>query len=479
MQVHAFAHANLNPSEMGPDMSTLAAAAPVPRQERRNGFIGAFLGWIFDGYETYATVLVAAAVVNDLIGAGIARTQPLYIGGIFAITLVAWACGGLLAGVLADYFGRRRVLLYSILWYAIFAGITALAPNYWLLLALRFLTGIGMGAEWGAGSSLVSELWDNKHRGRGLAFLQSGFGVGFLLATGLWQVVNDGSPHAWRWMYVIGVAPAVLTLFIRRYVKDPELWVQADARRRLAQQRVRSGAAVGEHDRRLARWTLRQLLETPEQRRRVALLLLAALSTTIGWWAVSTWIPQFTAQQVAGKVRDVQAAITSVVVSYNIAGILGYVALGYLADWFGRKPTIMFFFAGSLFTVPVLFLAPASPDGLIVLAFVNGFFTLGQWTWLALYPSELFPTHMRATAITFVFNTTRFVAAAGPLLAAVLIQFFGNISTAAVVIGSIYIVGLLVTPWIGPETKAKPLPGVDDVIGDSTLPLTVASGSTP
>jgi MFS family permease len=130
-----------------PHSSPLTASTATAR---RNGFIGAFLGWVFDGYETYATVLVAAAVVNDLVGPGTARTQPIFIGGILAATLVAWAVGGVFSGILADYFGRRRVLLYSILWYAIFAGLTALAPSYLALLALRFLTGIGMGAEWGA-----------------------------------------------------------------------------------------------------------------------------------------------------------------------------------------------------------------------------------------------------------------------------------------------------------------------------------------
>jgi MFS family permease len=444
-----------------PHSSPLAASAATAR---RNGFIGAFLGWVFDGYETYATVLVAAAVVNDLVGPGTARTQPLFIGGILAATLVAWAVGGVLSGILADYFGRRRVLLYSILWYAIFAGLTALAPSYLALLALRFLTGIGMGAEWGAGSSLVSELWDREHRGRGLAYLQSAFGVGFLLSAAIWHFVNNGDPEAWRWMYVIGVTPAIATLFVRRYVKDSQLWLEADARRRLVRDRINSGEHVAQQDRHLARLTLWQLFETAELRRRVALLLLAALSTTIGWWAVSAWIPQFTAQQVVSKVSDVPGAITTVVLAYNAIGILGFIAVGYLADWFGRKPTMMFYFAGAFISVLFLFLWHSSVQVLIILAAINGFFTLGQWTWLAIYPTELFPTHMRATAITFVFNTTRLVAALATLFGAWLIQVFGSISTAAAVVGSVYLVGLLVTPWIGPETRAKPLPGADEFV---------------
>jgi MFS family permease len=442
-------------------MSALATAH-ADEAARRSGFVGAFLGWLFDGYETYATVLVAAAVVNDLVGAGVAKSQPLFIGGILAITLAAWAVGGLLSGILADYIGRRRVLLYSILWYSLFAGLTVLASSYAALLTLRFLTGVGMGAEWGAGSSLVSELWDSKRRGRGLAYLQSGFGVGFLLAAAIWHFVNDGGAHAWRWMYVIGVAPAIVTLFVRRYVKDSNLWIEADARRRIARHRIKTETSANESDRRLTRLTLWQLFETPQLRLRVGLLLLAALSTTIGWWAVSAWIPQFAAQQFAGKVGDVSSAITTVTVAYNAVGILGFIAVGYLADWFGRKPTMMVYFVGSLITVPILFLGTTSLAALTLAAGANGFFTLGQWTWLAIYPSELFPTHVRATAITFVFNTTRVVAAGATLLGALLIQVFGSISTAAVVVGSIYALGLLVTPWIGPETRAEPLPGVDE-----------------
>ena len=108
--------------------------------------------------------------------------------------------------------------------------------------------------------------------------------------------------------------------------------------------------------------------------------------------------------------------------------------------------------------------------GLGALLLLNGFFTLGQWTWLAIYPAELFPTHLRATAITIAFNATRFVAAAGTLATAALIGFFGSISAAAVVVGSIYILGLLVTPWIGPETRGQPLPEADEFAPTASSP---------
>jgi MFS family permease len=442
----------------------MSAAAPAIRdtaRSRRNGFIGSYLGWMFDGYETFATVLVAAVAVNDLVDKGAAQRAPLYVAGILATTLVAWAVGGLLSGVLADRFGRRRVLMYSILWYAVAAALTALAPSYALLLVLRFLTGLGMGAEWGAGSSLVSELSDASRRGRRIALLQSGFGVGFLIATGLWELINDGSPGAWRWMYLVGVVPALMVVYLRRSVQDSEMWSQADERRRIAERRVESHDAT-DADRVLARPTVRQLLDDPARRRQVAVLVLGALATTTGWWAVSALVPQFTAAQVAGEVADIPGTITLVVLCYNAAGVVGYLLMGVLADRIGRKPTIFAYFVASLIMTPVLFEVAETKTALMILAGVNGFFTLGQWTWLALYPSEVFPTQIRATAMTVVFNMARFVAAAATLLTATLIDAFGSISSAAIVIGCIaYALGALVTPFIGPETRARPLPGVE------------------
>jgi MFS family permease len=445
--------------------------------QRINGFVGAFLGWAFDGYETFATVLVAPAIVNDLIKPGAAHTHPLYVGGILSVTLVAWATGGVLAGVLADYIGRRRVLLYSILWYSLCAGLTAFAPNYAALLLLRFLTGLGMGAEWGTGSSLVSELWDDRNRGKGIALLQSSFGLGFLLAAAIWQIANTGAPGSWRWMYIVGAAPALVTLFIRRRVEDPEIWVAADKARRSLAQRIKSGEDVRASDRRLTRPTLVQLFQSPERRRRVILLFLAALSSTMGWWAVSSWIPLFASQKLAGHVANVPSAVTRVLIVYNVVGLAGYILMGVLADWIGRKASMLIYFAGSLAVVPLLFLTPSSPALFVALAGINGFFTMGQWTWVALYPAELFPTQIRATAITFIFNTTRFIVAGGTLLSAAAIHFFGSISIAATVIGSTYLIGLLVTPWIGPETKGLPLPTSDDAADVDVLPFeTVAAG---
>ena len=140
-----------------------------------------------------------------------------------------------------------------------------------------------------------------------------------------------------------------------------------------------------------------------------------------------------------------------------LPGCLGYVLLGFMADAIGRKPVVMLFFAMSLVLTPVLFMWTQDLQLLLIVAAVNGFFTLGQYSWMPVLLPELFPTRMRATAVAFAFNAPRFVAFLGPLLAGTLIVQFGGFSKAAVIVSVIYVLGFLVVPFL-PETKGKPLP---------------------
>lgn len=425
----------------------------VAKRDKRNAFTAAWLGWCLDGFETYVAVLVGHQVVAGLVAPD---ASALYFAGILAVTLAAWACGGMISGVLSDYFGRRRVLMFAIIWYAVFTGLTALAPNYGFFIAFRFLTGLGMGAEWGPGAALVSEMWSNRTRGRGIAFLQGGFGVGFILATIVWTFVNNG-PGSWRYMFLIGVLPALLVIFIRRYVKDPKLWTDADDRRREARKRKRAGQTLDREDTALTTFTMTHIFADPVLRPRVLKLLVLATVTLGGWWAVSTLVPQFGAGMAALHGGNPATAGATVALWYNIGGMLGYFAMGFFNDFFGRRPTMIAYFIGALIMNVVLFKF-ASPDTLQWAALVNGFFTLGVFTWMATWPVELFPTHARGTAITIIFNATRFIVAGATLLSGYLVDAFGSVSTTALVIGSVYVVGLLLTFWAGPETKGKPLP---------------------
>ena len=419
--------------------------------------VASFLGWLFDGYETYALVLVAGLAVPQLIAPEQAAQTPIFIGGLLAVTLFGWATGGVISGVLADYVGRRRMLMISILTYAVFTGLTALAPTYTLLLLFRFLTGLGLGAEWAPGAALVGELWPATHRGRAAAVLQSALGFGFFLASVIWLFVGPLGPSAWRYMFLIGVLPALLVLFIRRGVSDPELWQATARRREQARERARTGS-VAQEDQALLRFTLGHIWESPELRRRLLVTGAMSTSTLIAWWAVSTWIPQFAGQFAGRAGLNPQQFATLAALVYNAGGILGYILFGVFADSFGRKPVTLIYYLGSLPLVVGLFLVAQDPTVFLVLAAINGFFTLGQFSWMPIYLPELFPTPVRATALAVVFNISRYLAGFGPLVAGVLIAQLGGLAQAATLFGLIYLLGLVVTPFSGPETRGQPLP---------------------
>jgi len=439
-------------------VSTQAAvrtgAQPAAKTRRAN-FASAWLGWMLDGFETYAIVLVGSLVVADLVGKG---ASPIYFGTILAVQLIAWAIGGLASGVLIDYFGRRKVLMVSILTYAIATGLAALSPNFAIFLVLRIIAGLGMGAEWGPGSALVAETWADRSRGRGIALLQCAFGVGFLVATGVFWLLGPTDPGTWRWLLAIGALPALVVLFVRRRVGESPLWEDADARRRAASARAAQGETLDEHERALTVFTLRRLFNEPVSRSRMLKLLACSTASLVGWWAVSTWVPQY-AGAVVKAAGAAPTTTTLIVVAYNAGGVLGWLAWGVLADTIGRRWALWSYFAGALVMTWVLFAIHYSSIGLLTFVVaVNGFFTLGQMGWMATYPGELFPTSLRGSAITVVFNVSRVFAAAGALLAGAIVGGLGGIATAALVIGSIYVLGLVFSLLAGPETKGKPLP---------------------
>jgi len=443
-------------------MATIAAPEQAQPQALTaaswRALVASFLGWMFDGYETYALILVAGVALRQLLAPDQVASLPIYIGGLLAVTLVGWATGGIIAGILADYIGRKRMLMLSILWYALFTGLSALAGSYASLLLLRFLTGLGLGAEWGPGTAILGESWPSKSRGRAASVLQSAIGFGLLLASGVWLYVAPLGPASWRYMFLIGILPALSVLWIRTSVRDPDLWVAARERRHLARERLASGRPVNREDRLLVGFTVTQILAIPDLRRRLLLLLLLSLSTIVAWWAVSTWIPFYAGQLAAKAGGDAQRGVALAGLYYNVGGILGYFVFGVLADAWGRKPTMMLYYAGAVVLVLVLFRAVQDPSVFLVMAAVNGFFTLGQFAWMPVYLPELFPTAVRGSAISLVFDVTRYLAAAGPLLAGWLIVNLGGVSAAASIIGLSYLLGLVVTPFAAPETKGSPLP---------------------
>jgi MFS family permease len=183
-----------------------------------------------------------------------------------------------------------------------------------------------------------------------------------------------------------------------------------------------------------------------------------SITTVVGWWSASTWIPEFATELRTHSVSQVPLSSSMVGLIFAIGSIAGFLSLGFLADSLGRKPTIWLYYLGALVLSLSYFLLTRQRNAVLVMAGANGFFSSGQFAWMTIYLPELFPTRVRGTAMSLVFDSSRSIAGLGPLLAGWLISLFGGIGTAAAAMSLIYIVGLIVTPFAGPETKGKPLP---------------------
>jgi MFS family permease len=422
-----------------------------------NALLASNLGWLFDGYETYALILAAGGALRQLLDPSQLPQLPVYAGTLIALTLLGWGVGGMLGGILADYFGRKRTMILAILAYSLTTGCSAFAWSWTSLAVMRFLVGVAIGSEWVTGASMISELWPARARGRGVGLMQCGLGLGFFLASLVWLFVGGTGPGAWRTMFLLGVLPALLTLWVRRAIPESAAWERVDHQRRAALKRRRSGAALSGQESALARFTLIGLFHEPAIRRRTLIAFVMSLATTFGFWGISTWVPPYIAAVAVGASLPGPQWASYAGMAHNAGAVGGYVAFGFLADAWGRKPTALVYFAGALFLVPVVFLWESSLGVKLVAAAALGWFATGQYTWMSAWLPELFPTRMRATGAGFVFNMPRFVAWMGPLLSGTLIATFGGFAQAAMVIGSVYVLGLVAAPFL-PETRGQPLP---------------------
>jgi MFS family permease len=419
--------------------------------------IASNLAWLFDGFEIYALFLTVGFALHQLLSAAQYAAIPRYAGYVLATTVFGWATGGVIGGIVADYLGRKRTMMLAILAYSLTTGLSALAWNWQSFAVLRFLVGVGIGSEWATGASLVSELWPDHARGKGGGILQSGAGIGSFVASGVWLALGGLGPNAWRFMYLVGILPALLVLWIWRGMPESARWEQASERRRAARQLARSGAALAGEHAALTRFTVVDMFVDRSVRGRLVAAFLMMLSVTFGFWGVATFVPTYVGT-VAAKAH-LSAPYYSAIAGLLGTGvaIFGFVALGFLADGIGRKPTAMLYYAMCLVLTPVVYLWTHGMIALLVAVAAFGFFTGGIWAWAPIWLPELFPTRMRGTAVAFCFNAPRWISACGPLIAGTLIVGLGGYGPAATLVGLFFILGIVAAPFL-PETRGKPLP---------------------
>lgn len=408
-----------------------------------HAFWASFMGYALDAfdYQIFSFILttIAAAFVLTNVQSGLIAT----------VTLVVSAFGGMLAGMLADIIGRVRTLMLTIGVYAVFTFLSGLAPNYEFLLIFRSLQGLGFGGEWAAGALLIAEVADPVQRGRVLGMVQSSWAIGWGLALLAYTVVFSLLPAAigWRVVFWLGILPALLTLYVRRNVREPEVYVQT----RAAEQ---EGAAIAV-EQGARRNSLLQIFQ-PDLLRVTIPATVLAIGAQGGYYAIFTWLPTYlkTARHLSiiGSVPYLLMVI--------FGSFVGYVISGYVNDWLGRKLTFMIF---AVCSALLIFLYTHIPGGanswLIILGLPLGFFASGIFSGFGSYLAELYPSRARGAGQGFVYNFGRGVGAFFPTIIGFLSVLIGL--GGAIGFGAFAYALCVISLFFLPETKGKHLVAVE------------------
>jgi SHS family sialic acid transporter-like MFS transporter len=398
----------------------------------------AFLGWMFDGMEMGIFPLVARPALQEMQAAAhIVDEQfvQLWMGRITALFLLGAAGGGLVFGWLGDRIGRVRAMSASILCYSIFTGLTYFAQTPWQLGGLRFIAALGMGGEWSLGVALVMETWPKEKRPLMAAFIGAAANLGYAVIATL-AIQFPITKESWRWVMMVGAAPALLTFFIRLFVPESERW----------QESVKKTGKVN---------PLREIFSGSLLKPTLLAIAFASVAL-IGTWGSIQWLPLW-ADQMAGSAAPRAKAYTQLLSA--LGAVVGCLIGPWLGHKFGRRPAYFALCLGSLLVCAYLFrFVHAYGATFLIMVFVAGGVTAAFYGWLPLYLPELFPTRVRATAQGVAFNSGRILAALGAWQLGELMNFFDkSYAKAGATITLIYIVGMLVI-WLAPETKDRPLP---------------------
>ncbi|VWC51106.1 MFS transporter [Burkholderia lata] len=396
---------------------------------------GCFAGWALDGLDTQMFSLVIPALLTTW---GIGKGQAGLIGG---ATLVAGALGGLLAGVIADRYGRVRALQITVCWFSLFTFLSAFAQNFEQLLVLKALQGLGFGGEWTAGAVLLAETVGARHRGKAMGIVQSAWGFGWGAAVLLYMLVFAWLPAEWAWrvLFAIGALPALLVLYIRRAIPEPPRAAPVDA---LAQATTSAddGPTIGIFDRSVVRATV------------VGGLI--GVGAHGGYHAITIWLPTYLKTERHLSVLGTGAYLAVVIVAF----ICGCFLSAYLQDRIGRRRNVMLFAACCAVMVNLYVFLPLNDVAMLLLGFPLGLFSAGIPATLGTLFNELYPRNVRGRGVGFCYNFGRIVSAGFPVLVGRMGESLPLGTALGIDAGIAY--GLVVIAvWFLPETGNRRLSG--------------------
>jgi MFS family permease len=408
-------------------VSVLAAGQPARDEgtEARKALWGSALGYAMDGFDLLILGFMLRVISADL------QLTPAQGASLVTATLVGAVFGGLVFGMLSDRLGRVRVLTWTIVLFAVFTGLCALAQGYWDLLIYRTMAGIGLGGEFGIGMALVAEAWPASKRARASSYVGLGWQLGVLAAAIVTPLLLP--VIGWRGMFAVGIFPAVAAYFIRSKLHEPEVFVANKAK---------------DPD---AAFSLRQLVADKETTKTSLGVVILCSVQNFGYYGIMIWLPNYLSSRFGYSLT--QSAMWTCV---TIAGMaLGIFLFGHIADRVGRRPAFLSYMLGAAIMV-VVYSRLVDPTALLIGGAVMGFFVNGMLGGYGALISELYPTSARATAQNVFFNIGRGVAGFGPLAVGAVAAAY-SFETAIALLALLYILDIVALLLLVPERRGAEL----------------------